>query len=232
MRNFAKAALSVAVVAFAASISLAQGRPGGGGGQMDGPVLLLNKSVQDELKLTDDQKADLKKVGDKMKESMQKAFTDNPGKDGKEKRDAAIKEITEDTTKTVTKTIDGLKDAQKTRFKQIQVQVKGLRAFSDEAVAKTLNLTDKQKDEIKTATEDLAKDVREIMMAAGRDPEKRAEAQKKAAELTTKATDKVVSSLSDEQKKTWKELTGDKFDYKAENLFPGGGGKKGGDKSF
>jgi Spy/CpxP family protein refolding chaperone len=230
MRNFAKAALSVAVVAFAASISLAQGgRPGG---QMEGPVLLLNKSVQDELKLTDDQKADLKKVADKMKESMQKAFTDNPGKDGKEKRDAAIKEITEDTTKTVTKTIDGLKDAQKTRFKQIQVQVKGLRAFSDEAVAKTLKLTDKQKDEIKTSADDLQKDVRELMMAAGRDPEKRAEAQKKAAELTTKATEKVVSSLSDEQKKTWKELSGDKFDYKPENLFPGGGGKKGGDKSF
>src|SRR5258707_634160 len=228
MRSFATAALSVAVMAFAASVCLAQGRPGGGMGlQPEGPALLLNASVQEELKLTDDQKAELKKLADKRQEAVRKARQDN--KDDKDKLQAAMKEITDDINKSATKTLDSLKDDQKKRFKQIGVQVKGIRAFSDDEVAKTLKLTDKQKEEAKTQAEDLQKDVRELMTGAGRDPEKRAEAQKKATELTTKATDKVVSSFSDDQKKTWKELTGEKFTYKPDPM-PGGGGKKG-DKS-
>ena len=74
-----------------------------------------------------------------------------------------------------------------------------LRAFTDDDVAKTLKLTDKQKDEAKTVSEDLTKDTREIMQDAGRDPTKREEARKKVTELTTKATDTIVSKLTDDQ---------------------------------
>jgi hypothetical protein len=230
MRSFVRAALSVAVVAFAASVCLAQGRPGGGfGQQLEGPALLLNASVQDELKLTDDQKAELKKVADARNEAMAKARQDNKG--DKEKMQTAMKEIADDTNKKATKTLDSLKDDQKKRFKQIGVQVKGITAFQDENVSKALKLSDKQKEEAKTAAEDFTKDRREIMQNAGMDQAARAEAQKKVAELQTKLTDKVVSTLSDDQKKTWKELTGEKFTYKPDPMGRPGG-KKGGDKSF
>jgi len=233
MRTFATAALSVAVLVSAASVSLAQGR--GGRGMFappQGPMLLLNKSVQDELKLTDDQKTDLKKIQEKMTEAMADARSKN--KDDQEALQKARKEITDDTTKAASKIADTLKDDQKKRFKQIEIQVKGIQAFQDEEVAKTLKLTDKQKDDAKTVVEDLTKDTGEIFKDAGGDRTKMAEARKKIAEATTKATDTIVSKLTDDQKKTWKEITGDKFDYKPE--FPGfGGGKrkdKKGDKSF
>jgi Spy/CpxP family protein refolding chaperone len=235
MRTFATAALSVAVLALCASVSNAQRQPGGRGGMggaLEGPMLLLNKSVEDELKLTDAQKDEVKKIQDKRTEDMRKAFQDS-GMD-KEKMQEAMKAVTESTTKAVNKVVEGLKPEQQKRFKQIQVQVKGLRAFADEDVAKALKLTDKQKEEAKTAADELAKDSRDLLTDAGRDRDKRAEAQKKITELTAKATDKILGGLNDEQKKTYKELTGEKFEYKPDAPMGGGKGGKGGktDKSF
>ena len=128
MRTLAKMALSVAVAAFVASVSLAQPgeRPGGGRGMgQSGPALLLNKSVQEELKLTDDQKADLHKVSEKQTEAAKKAFEDNKG--DREKAMEAIKTIREDTNKSLAKTVASLKPDQAKRFKQIEIQVEGVR---------------------------------------------------------------------------------------------------------
>ncbi len=225
MRTFAKAALGVAVVALAASVSLAQQppRPGGGGfgGMgMDGPMLLLNKSVQDELKLTDDQKADLKKIGDKRDEAARKAMQDAGGDFSKIQE--VMKPIMEDATKALAKPVESLKPDQAKRFKQIQVQVKGIRAFSDEDTLKSLKLTDKQKEEIAAELKDLKKDSEELFKDLPRgDREKRQEAFKKAAEMTKATTDKITGTLTDDQKKAWKDMAGEKFEIKTE--IPGGG---------
>ena len=118
MRTFAKAALGVAVVALAASVSLAQPPGGGRGMGMDGPMLLLNKSVQDELKLTDDQKADLKKVADKLDESRKKVMADAGGDFSKIRE--AMAPLMEEATKSLAKPVENLKPEQSKRFKQIQ----------------------------------------------------------------------------------------------------------------
>ena len=83
-----------------------------------------------------------------------------------------------------------------------------------------LKLTDKEKETIKAQATDLEKDMREIYKDVGRDPEKRAKAQKKVAELRKKAMDSITKSLTADQQKAWKEMTGEHFDYKPE--FPGG----------
>jgi len=231
MRIFAKMVLSVAVVAIATSVCFAQGGRGGGGrgmGTPEGPLLLGNKSVQDELKLTDDQKKEIKTVTDAQREKMTKAFADNKG--DMDAITKAMKEINDDANKTLTKTLDGLKDDQKKRFKQISVQVKGLKAFSDPDVVTALKLTDKQKDDFKAQADDFDKDRRALMTDAGRDATKRAEATTKANELQAKVTDKIVGSLTDDQKKTFKEMTGDKFDFKPDA--PMGRGAPKNDKSF
>jgi hypothetical protein len=232
MRVFAKALLSVAVVCCAASLALAQRQPGGGrgnmGAMMEGPMLLLNKSVQDELKLTDDQKADIEKINKKMTEARTKAVAD-AGMD-RAKIAEAMKPITEETTKSLK---DGpmaaLKPEQSKRFKQIEIQQKGLAAFNDEEVQKTLKITDKQKEEITGQIKDVEKDTGEIRKDAQGDQTKMREARTKITELNTKATDKIISSLTDDQKKAYKELVGEKFEIKFD--FGGGKGKKG-DKSF
>jgi len=229
MRNFAKAALSVAVLAVATSVCFAQ-RGGGRGMQMtpEGPLLLGNKSVQDELKLTDDQKKDVKTVTDAQREKMTKAFQDNKG--DMEAIQKAMKDINDESNKALTKTMDSLTDAQKKRFKEIEVQVKGLKAFSDEKVVAELKLTDKQKDDFKVKVDDFEKDRRALMTDAGRDQTKRTEAQTKITENQAKLTDTIVGSLTDDQKKTWKDLTGEKFTYKPDQ--GGGRGAPKNDKSF
>ncbi len=238
MRIFAKALLSVAVIFCAASLTMAQGQrgqrqPGGGGrggmgGMLEGPMLLLNKSVQDELKLTDDQKAELTKINTKMTEARQKAFAD-AGMD-RSKIAEAMKPINDEATKAIKDgPLAALKPEQSKRLKQIEVQQKGLAAFNDEEVQKTLKITDKQKEEIAGQVKDVEKDRAEIMKDAQGDRTKMQEARTKITELNTKATDKIISSLTDDQKKAYKELVGEKFEIKFD--FGGGKGKKG-DKSF
>jgi hypothetical protein len=116
-----------------------------------------------------------------------------------------------------------LKEDQLKRIKQIELQVGGLRALGKEDVQKELKLTDKQKEDLKSINEEVSKDTREIMMDVGRDREKRAEAQKKVAELSKKALDKFTEKFTDDQKKLFKEMTGEKFDYKPTRPGPGTG---------
>ena len=141
-----------------------------------------------------------------------------------------MKPINEETTKSLK---DGpmaaLKPEQAKRFQQIEIQQKGLAAFNDAEVQKTLKITDKQKDEIAGQIKDVEKDRAEIMKDAQGDRTKMQEARTKITELNTKATDKIISTLTDDQKKAYKELVGEKFEIKFD--FGGGKGKKG-DKSF
>ena len=98
------------------------GRGGfGGPGMMDAAQLLLNKSVQDELKLTDDQKAELGKVSEKQREAMQKAFSSAEG--DRQKGFEAVKAVRDETKKEVDKWKEaGLKPEQAKRLRQIEIQ--------------------------------------------------------------------------------------------------------------
>src|SRR5437870_13824837 len=116
MRNFCKTSLSLALVALLASPALAQRqrqRPGGGGGF--GQSLLLNKSVQDELKLGKEQKDKLQEVSKKAEEKRRELF--QGGRPDREKIQAFQKEITEEATKAAS-----LNDDQKKRLKEIELQ--------------------------------------------------------------------------------------------------------------
>jgi hypothetical protein len=178
--------------------------------------LLNNKSVQEELKLTDKQKEAVSEIQKKQREMFGGG---GKGKFDKEK----FQEVMEATNKAVDKFKEGMKAEQKTRLQQIKYQVMGVGAFLNEDVQKVLKLTNKQKDEFKEITDETQKDARELRVAAGRDAEKQAEAGKKIAKLTKEATDKIMKSLDDNQKKAYKELLGAPFDYKPE---PFGFGKR------
>jgi Spy/CpxP family protein refolding chaperone len=208
--------LALAVPAFAQRQG--RGRGGFGGAQM-GPGLLLNKSVQDELKLTDDQKASLTKIQTKQREEMKKAFESGD----KDKIGEAMRALREETDKAVAKVVGTLSADQKKRFKQIRVQVGGLAAFADPEIAKDLNLTDKQKEEIKGIADDVQKDVGEIFKDAQGDRERMQAARGKIEKVRADATAKVLKALSSEQQEKYKELTGPKFDFRPDNPFGRGG---------
>jgi hypothetical protein len=193
-------------------------RPGGFGGGISTAMLVGQKSVQEEVKLTDDQVAKAKKVNDDIRAKYADDLK-SAGKD-KDKRMEITKKMSAETAKALSEV---LKPDQLKRIHQIEIQLGGLQVLSRDDVAKELKLTDKQKDDLKGRADDLRKDTTDIFKDAGKD--KFAEAAVKVRTLGQEAAAKFVSTLSDDQKALYKEMTGKKFEGKIE--FTGGRPGKG-----
>jgi Spy/CpxP family protein refolding chaperone len=208
-------------------------RPGRfGGGLFGGPGLLVNKSVQEELKITDEQKTKIEEIAKESREKTQALlpkidfkdkdnFQENLAKlkEAREQNKDKLNEIRESAEKAMLAVLD---DKQKTRFKQIEIQSERLGAFQKDEVVKALNLTDDQKEKIKTIAEDVGKDVGDLRKEFSK--ENFQENQKKIAALNKEGMEKAVAVLNDAQKAKWKELTGDPFEVRIEGFGGGGGG--------
>ena len=79
--------------------------------------------------------------------------------------------------------------------------------------------TDEQATKIKTIVADMLAERREIMQSAGDD---RQAAGQKVQTLTKETGEKILALLSADQKKTWKELTGEPFTLPPMQRRPGG----------
>ncbi len=222
-----KLALVLGVVALLASPALAQRGRGFGGGGMGAGALLRVEKVQKDLGLDKDQvtKAEdaLRKVREDNREEMQKLFSPDTSQ---EERATIRKKISEAENKAIK---DVLNEKQMKRLKQIEHQVAGVNMFQDEEVQKTLKLTDDQKGKIKEINDDLNKEMRE-MFQPGQKPGP--ETFTKIQSMRKDALTSAVKVLNDDQKKTYKELTGEPLELTPQDLFQGRGrgGKPGGDK--
>ncbi len=198
-------ALGLGLVALAGTSANAQGFGGRGGGGMGGPALLANKSVQKELKLTDEQVEKATAVATEIREKMQEKMQDIPQEERREKMPAIMAELNKEAQKSLKEI---LKPEQATRFEQINLQVAGLQAFARPEVASKLKVTDEQKEKIKALQDESQASMREIFQGAGDDREG---AMKKITELRKETFEKAVALMSDDQKKAWKEMTGEPF---------------------
>jgi Spy/CpxP family protein refolding chaperone len=208
-RTLRAAAAVTGLVALFAVPASAQQR-GFGGGMGGGPALLTNKSVQKELKVEDDQKPKLAKLAEELSAKQREAFQglQNVAQDERRAKMAEItKSINSDTDKGLA---DILKADQIKRFHQIRLQVRGADAFNDAEVKKKLALTDDQKSKVTAMMTDMRTQMREIFQGAQDDREG---AMKKMTALRKETTDKAVALLTNDQKKTWKEMTGETFEY-------------------
>jgi len=199
------------VIAMAAAADGQPPRPGGGGGQPPGGFpafpgferfggltgqVTSNKDLQAELKITDEQK-------DKLKSLLEKQAAD---------RQKVLEKLNEDARKEFE---SSLTSDQRTRLKQIEVQNQGLRAFTTEANAKALAITDTQKTKIKAITDDANKVINETRregFSGGFDMEKMAEVNKKVQKLTKQAMAEISDTLTPDQQKSWKAMVGEPFD--------------------
>jgi hypothetical protein len=209
MRGLCKFGLTLGLAAFIIGPALAQRGQGMGGGGILG--MLMNKSVQDELKLDKDQL-------DKGKEAIQKFREDN--KDDLEKlRDMNLpREDRVELSRKIGKASEKLaaeilKPDQVKRLNQIRMQQEGVGALVNPETVKALKLSDKQKDDLKTIGEDLQKEMREAFQSAGDD---RQELMKKMTALRKDKMDAALKVLTDDQKKAFKELVGAPFEMKRE----------------
>ncbi len=174
--------------------------------QPNAAMLLRDPKVQTELKLTDEQKEKFQKIGEKYKDDFDKARADMDFK----KIGELMKQAGDDAEKAAP---DILQADQLKRLKQLEVQRGGLEAFSRDDVQTALKLSDKQKKDIDEAKTELEKDATDMLKDAQGDREKMADAIKKVMALRKDAVDRAVDGLTDDQKKTWKDLTGDKFEF-------------------
>jgi Spy/CpxP family protein refolding chaperone len=173
--------------------------------------LLTQKSVQEELKLSDDQARKVEDYAAKQRKSFQ-GLRDLSQEERREKL-AQIAKENEQLLK------DTLKPEQAKRLREISLQLAGPAALHDPEVAKALNLTGEQKEKLRGIEEEARRERRELFQAGGDREERR----KKAEELRKANREKVMNLLTPEQKEKWKELTGEPF--KGEIRFgpPGGG---------
>ena len=198
-----------------------------------GMALLTNEAVQKELKVTDEQKDKLKtfaeEQGPKMREKMQEAFQDASG--DRAKMAEAMARVNAEGKKALTdsKILD---EKQMTRLTQIEhqavLQQQGPAAFTNAETAKALKLSDEQKDKLKGLADEFRKDRQELMQDARGTGDAATEARKKLQTVTKEYVAKATDVLNSDQKKEWKDMTGEHFELPMMQQGRGGRGGAGG----
>jgi len=182
-----------------------RGQRGQGGGMGGFAALLDNEAVQKELKVEKDQvdkaKAAAQKVREKHKEQLDKIR--DLGQD--ERRDL-MRTVADETLQSLGEI---LKPEQLKRLKQIELQQVGAQAFTRADVQKALTLTADQQEKIKTISDDSAKSMRELFQGGNAQG-----GREKIAALRKETGEKIQAVLTDDQKKAWKELTGEPFEVR------------------
>jgi hypothetical protein len=193
-----------------------------------------NPALQDELKLTAEQKKKLQAVAGKRAEMFKKSqalFKSSGG--GKEKLQemlAAMRKENDQLREEIQKALDDTLTAdQKKRLKQIDRQMAGIRAFAAEDVQAGLNLSDDQKSKIKGVLDAFQKDFLEATKSTGGsfkggkiDLDQARENMKKVAAVEKSARSNIEEVLTADQRKQWAEMVGAPFDMN--KLFTGFGG--------
>ncbi|HEX3149516.1 MAG TPA: hypothetical protein VHR66_15685 [Gemmataceae bacterium] len=231
MRMFSRFVLTVSLAVALAGSASAQRQPGQGRGGFGGGFggvggLIRMEAVQKELKMEKEQV-------DKASEAI-KTITDKHADEFAKLRDLAVEErrtktqeltkvVNEETTKAVSEV---LKPEQMTRLKQLELQRAGFAAYSRADVQTALKVNDEQKEKIKTISDEGNKAIRDLMpmgTAGGGRPQRGAGGAggrgaggpnaEKITAVRKETTEKIVAVLTDDQKKSWKEMVGESFTF-------------------
>jgi hypothetical protein len=181
------------------------------------PPLITVKSVQKELKMTEEQIKKVEQIPALVKKKIQAQLDSLDELEGRELREKS-KEVRELYRKAFPKFLaEVLTKEQMARLKQISLQFLGAKAFIDPDVVKALDLTPEQQKTMQKIVDDTSKETFEIYLKATDDTKA---ARKKVDELNKKQMDAALNALSDQQKKAWKEVIKDPFEVKFDPLPP------------
>lgn len=229
MRTYVLRSAMVAGLAFAlvatAAVAQPPGGPGGqrgpgmfmgpGGGMLGYSQLLRIEKVQKEIELTDDQKAELQKIEEQSRERMRQLF-----QGGQQDREAARQRFEQARAETQ-KAIEGvLLPNQVKRLKEIRLQVAGISAaIMDAEVRKDLGVSEEQVQKIREGAQKVIEELRGQRQEGERPS--REQLQQRMQEFRQKVADAVMAQLTEEQKKKWNEMIGEKFELGLDELFGG-----------
>ena len=161
-------------------------------------LLLRQKSVQQELKLSPELTKKVMEFTNKQHEAFREAL-----KAGDEERKQKLKEFDKQNKQFLT---DNLAPEQRKRLVQIMLQVTGLHELNRPEVARALNLTEEQQQKFKDLQKEHRKALVEIIQPEGREGRN-----EKLAKLREDTRAKIRAILTDEQKAKVRELVGEPF---------------------
>jgi len=199
MRGMLKCTLVAGLAFGLANVAQAQRQgffPGPGG-------MLMNPAMQKELKLTDDQVGKLKDALGKVRDNHKDDFA-KIREMSNDDRQKLMKKVGDESQKAIAGVLD---EKQMKRFKQIQWQVGGARALADPEVQKDLKLNAEQKKKLQTVFAESDKKMQELFQGGAEG------AREKFQELRKQMQEKATAVLTDEQKKSWKEMKGKQFEF-------------------
>ncbi|MDT7898473.1 MAG: hypothetical protein YPKNTGVA_002322 [Candidatus Fervidibacter sp.] len=194
------------------------GRPGGPfGGRLGGPMLMVgllrSPQVQQELKLTDQQRQRLEQLGEQWREKM-RGLRDLPPEERRQKGEGMRAEV-EKQLATI------LNEQQMKRLKQIALQVEGYAALERPEIADQVGLTKEQRQKIRDILRQAGEKRREAFQQGQGD---RQAAFQRMREIRQWVDGEIEKLLTPEQKKKWQELIGEPFKF--EGGFGGFGGAR------
>ncbi len=210
MRFFGKLALAIGGLALLASPALAQNRGGGGfGGGAAG--FLMAPNVQKDLKLTDEQVRKVQETLRDIRERHQSEYSAlrDASSDVRQTKMATLNETVSDEVKKAL----SFSAEQSKRYDQISLQARGLQAFASASVDERLKLTSDQKSKIREIVDATRSS---FAGAVNKDASEqvRTEARNKRAATQKENMTKVQALLTDDQKNTWKEMTGEPIEIR------------------
>jgi len=228
MRKMARFTMAVTLAAGLVGLAVAQQRqPGGGFGGgfgQTGPAQLINsKTVQGDLKATEEQVTKLKEWAKawvtKSEEMRREKMKEVPQEERFQKGAAIQAEINKEAYTEIGKVLD---EKQVKRLKQIELQMAGTRAYSQKDVAEALKITEEQVGKIREIGTASLKDRQELAEEYGisfgkgggtkLEGDKLKEYQKKSEAINKDVATKTEAVLTDEQKKKFEEMIGEKVD--------------------
>ena len=179
--------------------------------ELGGPFIISRAKVQEDLKLSDDQKQKLRgtmtgyvqetmKVFEKLKD-LKAGEREKEMQSHRQKSDEKFSAFVKET----------LTPDQLQRFRQLRLQHDGPGAMGRPEVRKELNITDEQLQQFMGVIQEMQKDIEPLIKEAqsGGNPQ---EIFPKVVKLRQECQAKIEALMSDAQKKQWKEMLGKPVD--------------------
>jgi hypothetical protein len=172
------------------------------------PPLFDNPSVRRDLKITDDQFNQLKQSFNRLSTT----FTDEFGKVRDIKDDARLQQLRQNYTTNWGKSLsEVLKDQQQlARYRQLELQHRGLEAFGDADVQRRLNLTTEQRNRLDQLREQADRELREINRLAVSDRER---AMSRYTSWHRTWQNQLNDIFTAPQRQNWSQMIGDPFAF-------------------
>ena len=210
-----------------------QGGPGGGrmmmgmgGGGMGGGVtgLLMMKEVRDELKLDEDQVAELEEMGKAMMESMRNMRPPQGQQPDMKAMQENMEKMRKSMAESESKVEEMLDPKQVDRLIGLLIQRESLRSLNSKLVADRLGITEEQKTKMASIEKEQGEKMRELFQGGFN-----ADMRDKMREMREAGETKMKELLSDKQKSDMESLKGTEFKFPEPQWGRGGpGGGPGG----